>query len=160
MDEISTLTQVLPETIASMSLWGVTKLWLYANATTILNGLFYALLIPIFGPMLTYFTLWVKSEFEQKMFTNSLNNVKELVKLTVTESNQKYVTKFPGGTDLPKEVKEKAFKEAFDKTKLYMSALDKSNLSSRISDLDSFISSLIEAEVLVQAHVIDFKKVS
>lgn len=160
MEELATFSALLPAQIAAMSFWGVVKVWILANFHTFLNWALLAILIPIFTPLIAYLTLWIKSEFDQKVFLNSLKNVKEVVKLTVAESNQKHITKFPGGTNLPENVKAIAFKEAFDKTMLYMSVLDKQTLSARIADLNAFVSSLIEAEVLAQGQSIDFNKVS
>lgn len=157
---IATVSALLPAQIATMSFWGVIKIWILSNFSTFLNWALLAVLIPIFTPIIAYLTLWIKSEFDQKVFLTSLKNVKEIVKVTVAESNQKYITKFPGGTNMPEEVKAKAFKDSFDKTMLFMSALDKQTLSARISDLNSFITSLIESEVLAQGQSIDFSKVS
>ncbi len=160
MEELATVSVLVPAQIAAMSFWGVIKIWILSNFNTFLNWALLVVLIPIFTPIIAYLTLWIKSEFDQKVFINSIKNVKEIVKLTVAESNQKHITKFPGGTNLPENVKATAFKEAFDKTMLYMSVLDKQTLSGRISDLNAFVSSLIEAEVLSQGQSIDFNKVS
>ncbi|MFA5071313.1 MAG: hypothetical protein WC511_02970 [Candidatus Pacearchaeota archaeon] len=159
MDEVATMTQILPE-MANMSFWILTKMWIFSNFGTFLSMIVFSILVPIFSPIVVYLTMWVKSSFDQKVFNTALSNTKELVKLTVAESNQKFITKYPGANNVPQDVKEKAFKTAFDKIMVFMPSLDKQVILARHSDLNSFITSLIEAEVLLQAQFTDFDKVS